>query len=374
MITTQLKSRRWLDYVLVGLAVVITARCAPLPTATVSAMPLPSVVWHKDIATFTDPVLGLTLDIPSNWQISPRLGPPTASNPSTFGTSIPRIYEVDLRPHSTQIQIVPGPSPVHTLEGIRQSSVLSGIVVLEEREINLHGLPALWIETEMEMVGTGEEYPVIQLFVLINDHSVRLTVYGDPAPATDTISSIRPIQDGSATMPPTSEETILPSVIWQGETATFTDPVLGFSIDVPGNWLIYPRLEPPSPANRSTFESPCFNGAPVPLAPCTQLTVNWLPMLHSFDDVRENLSQYEYAGKPVVRVVAERELDLHEWAALWMETEEYFIDTGAVYPAIRVYILLNGRMLLLEANGELSPVAGIVNSIRPIEDAVSDSQ
>lgn len=374
MTAVQLKSRHWLDYVLIGLAVVVTARCAPLPTATVSAVPLPSVVWHKEIATFTDPVLGLILDIPSNWQISPRLGPPTASNPSTFGTSIPRIYEIDLRPHSTQIQITPGPSPVHTLEEIRQSSVLSGVAVLEEREIDLHGLPALWIETEMEMPGTGEEYPVVQLFVLINDHSVRLTVYGDPFPAIDTINSIRSVQDGSATITPTSEEAILPSVTWQSETATFTDPVLGFSLDVPSNWLIYPRLEPPSSTNRSTFESPCFNGAPVPLTPCTQLTVNWLPTLHSFDDVRESLSQYEYAEKPVVRVVAERELDLHGWAALWVETEEYFIDTDAVYPAIRVYISLNGRMMLLQANGELGPVADIVNSIRPIESMSADSQ
>ncbi len=169
---------------------------SPLPTLVTSSTPftitLPSVVWQPGFVTFTDSVLGVALDVPSDWSIHPRTEPAAKwSRPSIL--SSPCISKAPIvLPPCTQIQISPGSASVHSLNEVRERSIPAGTKILAERQINLHGLPALWIETETGESDTSPKFPTIWVDVLVNDHSVALTAYGDLTPVTDIVSSIRP--------------------------------------------------------------------------------------------------------------------------------------------------------------------------------------
>jgi hypothetical protein len=208
------RSRRLLTFAVITCLVAMNVGCsgqvAPLPDntqstslqtpATVSKVftaTLPSAVWQNKIATFSDPSLGLSIDIPSDWCIIPRTEPPivTWGRPSYFSSPcFPKAPYV--LPPCTKIEIVPGPAPVRSLGQLREESVPTTTVIFQERQMSLHGLPALWIETEIGIESdapTGPKRPIVWVLVLIGDRSVRLTAYGEFAPVADIVNSIRPI-------------------------------------------------------------------------------------------------------------------------------------------------------------------------------------
>jgi hypothetical protein len=173
----------------------------PLQTpATVSEVltpTFPSAVWQDKIATFSDPSLGLSIDVPSGWCIIPRTEPPivTWGRPSYFSSPcMPQAPYV--LPPCTKIEIVPGPAPVRSLSELREKSVPATTTIFQERQMSLHGLPALWIETEMGIESdapTAPKRPIVWVLVLIGDKSVRLTAYGEFAPVANIVNSIRPV-------------------------------------------------------------------------------------------------------------------------------------------------------------------------------------
>lgn len=161
-----------------------------------------------------------------------------------------------------------------------------------------------------------------------------------------------------------------PSAVWRDEVVTFTDPAFGLMIDVPGNWSIHPRLqEPTSPNLIDALASPCLNRGPDVLPPCTKIQLSLGPSsIRSLDEMRA-LANTAASTSSVIREA--REINLHGLPALWFEIEDKSISEFA---AVHVMILVGEQVVYLNAYGELSPVAGIVNSIRPLRDIVPSSQ
>lgn len=177
---------------------------SPTPLLFPAEPALPSAVWNGEKATFMDPGLGLMVDVPSEWSIHPRTRPlqGTRSSPNVFfSPCIPKGPSVEAP--CTKIDIVPGPSLVHSLDELRSKAVTKDDIVLAERRLEINGLPALWIETEYGETGTAHEPKsrVIWVFILINDASIKLTAYGELMPVEVIVNSIRPITDAPVKSP-----------------------------------------------------------------------------------------------------------------------------------------------------------------------------
>ncbi|MCP4540386.1 MAG: hypothetical protein GY832_24880 [Chloroflexi bacterium] len=166
----------------------------------------------------------------------------------------------------------------------------------------------------------------------------------------------------------TSTTTTWPSAIWKDAVATFIDPTLGLAVDVPSDWCIKPRTGAVTDPVPTFLSSPCFNGAPIPLKPCTQVQITTgSSNIHSIDEAKDYIVQRNWV------VFKEKQLDLQGFPALWIETEAGETDTSPKFPAIRVFVLTNEYVVVVSAYGELAPVADVVNSIRPIETEESNS-
>ena len=179
-----------------------TGRPGATTVATQSTMTLPSVVWQPQVATFTDPVLGLAMDVPSNWCIHPRTKPIAGAWSAVSILSSPCLSTAPITlPPCTQIQIEPGPTPINSLDELKEISAPPGSTVFAQQQVDLNTLPALWTETEMGETDTSQKYPILRVMILIGEHSVRVTAYGDLRPAADIIKSIRPVESGTMLRP-----------------------------------------------------------------------------------------------------------------------------------------------------------------------------
>lgn len=169
---------------------------SPLLTGASSVLlvTLSSTAGQDEVAVFADPAFGLIMDVPSKWSITPRLEGSTNSKPIAVLFSPCSSRAPDVLPPCTKIQISLGPS-AHTFEEVRQlgkeNTESSSSVILEERELDLNGLPTLWFEVKNEGIS---EFSVIHVMILVNEHVVYLNAYGELEPVANIVDSIRPIE------------------------------------------------------------------------------------------------------------------------------------------------------------------------------------
>jgi hypothetical protein len=75
---------------------------------------------------------------------------------------------------------------------IREEGILSdGVTVLEEQELRLHGLPALWLKIENKSIS---EHAVVHVMVLVDEQVVNLKAYGELSPVWDIANSIQALE------------------------------------------------------------------------------------------------------------------------------------------------------------------------------------
>lgn len=168
----------------------------PKPQVTTTYSPttvLPSVIRQNHTSTFTDPALGIALDVPSDWSIHPRTEPITGPWVTYSGFSSPCPISAPITmPPCTGIDIVPGPSPIHSLDEIKGNLVPDGSKIFEKKQVDLNGLPALWIRTELGESDTAPKHPIIRVWILAGIQIIRLTAYGDLTSVPEIINTIRP--------------------------------------------------------------------------------------------------------------------------------------------------------------------------------------
>jgi hypothetical protein len=266
------------------------------------------------------------------------------------------------------MQLTPGPSPVYSLDDIRKSAGLHDTVILEEREVDFYGLSALWVQTEMEQVETGERYSIAKLYILVDSRSAILTFYGTSASSPEGIADfVLDAQSASSTASAelSNVDTSFPKVTWQTNKLSFADPILGLAVDVPSDWNAWPRREL---FDLSRLESPCLGWSAVP--PCTSIDIQLIQAFHDLDEIREHeMSQKIHSD--MFEVVAEHTFDLHGWPALWLEAKEVFIENASEIPVIRVYISVNEQIVMIHFRGDLSRVSDIIDSVHPVETSQS---
>ena len=157
-----------------------------------------------------------------------------------------------------------------------------------------------------------------------------------------------------------SQDTTLPTAIWSEDHVTFTDPALGLSLDLPRDWTIKPRV-----ADWSTvvddFYSPCMRPTPDILPPCTKIQIRLTEtQVDSFEEMKalfdENLKDSES-----VQVLESGELELNGLPALWSTSLWRGVSEN---PAFHADILIDNKVVHLNAYGNLDPVEDILNTIR----------
>jgi hypothetical protein len=196
---THLIAKRFSVWLLIVFTVVTSTGCCKEPvqpttlSSPVPSMAFPSAVWNEDIITFTDPVMELVLDLPSGWYIQPRSDPFDTLSPTLFFSRTCPLQAMDSSLSCTQIQMTQRPSSVQSIEELEKSAVPSspGIEHFEVKRIDLNGLPALWIDTELD---PSDRSPVIQVLILIDSRVVLLNAYEDLSPVADIVNSIRPMR------------------------------------------------------------------------------------------------------------------------------------------------------------------------------------
>ncbi len=178
--------------VLVYLPLMIVVGCQSDQLAAIDRNSSSVAVWQDEAITFTDPALGLTLDLPNGWSIHPRIQGPDNTDPiDKFGS--PCLNSPGhIVPPCTTIQLTLGSPQVQSLDAMRELDQFSApSVVLEERELDLNGLAALWAKIEDRSVS---EHPIIQVLILVDDHIVILNAYGELSPVDEIIASVRPVE------------------------------------------------------------------------------------------------------------------------------------------------------------------------------------
>ncbi|MCP4538592.1 MAG: hypothetical protein GY832_15775 [Chloroflexi bacterium] len=158
-------------------------------------MTAPSVVWQSNLAVFTDPALGLTMDVPGDWCIHPRLGPAEAES-SVFSSSCAE-QDDTVSPSFTQIEISPGPLLVRSPDQANEYVWQRGFDVAAEERLNFHGWEAVWFEMETAEAAMMPPQPSAYALVWMGDSLVQVIVYGDPNSAKWVVSSIRPVGAGN---------------------------------------------------------------------------------------------------------------------------------------------------------------------------------
>ena len=112
-------------------------------TPPLTAM-LPSVVRQGQHITFSDPILGIELNVPGDWSVLPRSEAITGSWMAYRGFSSPCSSSAPIMMSPcTGIDIVPGPSPIQSLDEIEGKLVPVGSKVFAKKQVDLNGLPAL---------------------------------------------------------------------------------------------------------------------------------------------------------------------------------------------------------------------------------------
>jgi len=99
-------------------------------------------------------------------------------------------------PPCTKIQISLGSSAFQSFDEVRKLSEESAQsspsnTILEQREIDLGGLPALWSKIENKSIS---EYPMIQVLILMDDSLIALNAYGELEPVEGILASIMAIE------------------------------------------------------------------------------------------------------------------------------------------------------------------------------------
>lgn len=156
----------------------------------------PSAIWEGKTIVFTDPALGIVIEVPSQWSVYARTEGASESNLRDRLQSPCHTGAPDVVPPCTAIELKLDRGPVSSIEDV-QSAIDEAIVeygdqmILEEQEISLNGLPALWLKLEDKSIG---EYPMVQVRILTDNHVVVLNAYGELAPVEEIVSSIRPIE------------------------------------------------------------------------------------------------------------------------------------------------------------------------------------
>ncbi len=198
------KFRFGLAWTLFCLAVIMVAGCKREDSSsTITSLAIdgfPSAIWQDEVVTFADPAFGLAVDLPSDWTIRPRIEGATNPDPIDSLSSPCLNWSPDVLPPCTVIQLHLGPYPVQSVERMRELAregveSSGATVVLEEQEMNLQGLPALWLKIEDESIS---EYPAVHVVILVGKQIVYVNVYGELSPAVDIVNSIRPIQDATS--------------------------------------------------------------------------------------------------------------------------------------------------------------------------------
>jgi len=158
----------------------------------------PSAIWYDEVVTFTDPLFELSIDLPRDWYITPRPATETKS------TAIDMFYSpCDNRglpfvaPPCTKILISGITSPIKDFEELKVRAGPSDVMpsrMIEQRELNLNGLPAIWTTIESVSSDTGKMTPMVQVLILNGKQGLYLNAYGELSPADSIVASIRPIQ------------------------------------------------------------------------------------------------------------------------------------------------------------------------------------
>ncbi len=157
----------------------------------------PSAVWHDGVATFTDPAFGITLDIPGDWRIVPvhDTTKTLAENGDFFfspclGTA-PMIM-----PPCTSLSIQWDTSNARNLNKIKvliesNNTVLQNVI--EQREMRVNGLPALWSKIESYGVESSDPITWTQTLILKDDRALMVKAFGELSPTIGIIGTINSV-------------------------------------------------------------------------------------------------------------------------------------------------------------------------------------
>ncbi len=156
-----------------------------------------------------------------------------------------------------------------------------------------------------------------------------------------------------------------PSAVWQAEDILFVDPDLGLKLNIPRDWSLQLGTGSHRADNLGvTLSSPCPHVAPDVVPPCTIIRLSSGPSsIRDLTGMRDFIREQGTLPDSVT-VLAEEELCLHGLPALWLQIEDRSISE---YAAVHVMILINERVVNLNAYGELGPVWDIVHSIQALE-------
>ena len=192
--------------VIIVVVIVVVACQGPQPTATPdSTVALrPSATWHDNVVTFVDPLFGLALDLPYDWHIIPR---PEPLSDTSFLFSVffsPCMNRTpDVLPPCSKVQLSLNDSRRYTSAEFKTLALSDdpSSRVVEQRELNLDGLPAIWIRREPTGTPTSGNTAMIQVLILVDERIVLLNVYGELSPGADIVDSVRYIRSAAANSP-----------------------------------------------------------------------------------------------------------------------------------------------------------------------------
>lgn len=161
---------------------------------------------------------------------------------------------------------------------------------------------------------------------------------------------------------------LYPSAIWHEGMVTFTDPILGVTLELPGDWRIVPQHSSSSQETsaRDIFYSPCLSTAPIVLPPCTSIAIEQdTSGVQSLDEVKALI---EKNGAVPQKVIGQWESDVNGWRALWTKVEDTNLEVSGSRTWLYVIIQFDGRDIRISAYGEWDPAISIVESLRSLHD------
>jgi hypothetical protein len=181
-----------------GFVTIVACQAKPTPQTTKAASQL-SAIWHDEVVTFTDPLFGLSMDLPPDWYIIPH--PITETQKSIpmdiFYSPCENRGLPFVAPPCTKILISVIPSPIHSFEELKARAGVSDVMpsrVVEQRELNLNGLPAVWTTIESMNVDTSSMTPMVAVLIWNGKQGLYLNAYGELSPISSIVATIRPIR------------------------------------------------------------------------------------------------------------------------------------------------------------------------------------
>lgn len=156
----------------------------------------PSAVWREDAIAFTDPALGVSIDVPVGWTLQPHIQGPANPHPVDAFLSPCQSWAPEVLPPCTKIELTAVSSSVRDLDELRELREgevgSSAAVILEQRELSLSGGSGLWLTLLDESVS---EHPRVEVMILMDERLIQVNAYGELAPVTDVVDSIRPVEE-----------------------------------------------------------------------------------------------------------------------------------------------------------------------------------